>query len=72
MRSSGSVHGGADRAQPQHHRRANQLFKDYAGDHFITFYGEPFPPLIDLLRAHHMERQFKWFSFVGGVDSSTR
>ena len=45
------------------------LFKDYADNHFMTFYGQPIPQLIDLVKAHHMERQVKWFSFVKGLDS---
>jgi hypothetical protein len=47
-----------------------KLFKDYADNHFMTVYGEPTPQLIDLVKAHHLENQFKWFSFVKGLDSS--
>jgi hypothetical protein len=47
-----------------------KLFKDYADNHFMTVYGEPVPQLIDLVKAAHMEHQFKWFSFVKGLDSS--
>ena len=47
------------------------LFRDYADNHFMTFYGEPIPELVDLLKAHHMERHSKWFSFVRGLDSSS-
>jgi quinol monooxygenase YgiN len=46
------------------------LFKDYADNHFMTFYGQPIPELVDLLNTHHMERHSKWFSFVEGLDSS--
>jgi len=46
-----------------------KLFKDYADNHFMTVYGEPVPQLVDLVKAHHMEKQFKWFSFVRGLDS---
>ena len=45
-----------------------KLFKDYADNHFMTVYGEPIPQLVDLVKAHHMEKQFKWFSFVKGLD----
>jgi hypothetical protein len=48
-----------------------KLFKDYADNHFMTFYREPIPQLVDLVKAHHMERQIKWFSFVKGLDSSS-
>jgi quinol monooxygenase YgiN len=43
------------------------LFRDYADNHFMTFYGEPIPELVALLKAHHMEQHSKWFSFVGGI-----
>jgi quinol monooxygenase YgiN len=48
-----------------------KLFQDYADNHFMTAYGEPVPQLIDLIKAAHMEHQFKWFSFVKGLDSSS-
>jgi quinol monooxygenase YgiN len=47
------------------------LFRNYADDHFMTFYGQPIPELVELLKAHHMEGHSKWFSFVRGLDSST-
>jgi hypothetical protein len=37
----------------------------------MTIYGEPTPQLVELVKAAHMERQFKWFSFVRGLDSSS-
>src|SRR5262245_42937587 len=49
-----------------------KLFEDYADNHFMTVYGEPTPQLVDLVKAHHLEHQFKWFSFVRGLDSSSR
>jgi quinol monooxygenase YgiN len=49
-----------------------KLFQDYADNHFMTAYGQPVPQLIDLIKAAHMEHQFKWFSFVKGLDSSSR
>ena len=49
-----------------------KLFKDYADNHFMTVYGEPVPQLVDLVKAHYMEKQFKWFSFVKGLDSPRR
>ncbi len=47
-----------------------KLFADYADNHFMTVYGEPTPQLLDLVKAHHMEHQFKWFSFVKGLGPS--
>ena len=44
-----------------------KLFKDYADNHFMTVYGEPSQPLLDLLQAHV---GFKWFSFLLGLDRS--
>lgn len=49
-----------------------KLFQDYADGHFMTFYGQPTPQLVDLVNAHLMKHQFKWFSFVKGLDSSGR
>jgi len=43
-----------------------KLFKDYADNHFMTFYGEPSQPLLDLLKAHPVG--FKWFSFIRGLE----
>jgi hypothetical protein len=43
-----------------------RLFKDYADKHFMTFYGEPSQPLLDLLKAHAVG--FKWFSFAQGLE----
>ena len=45
-----------------------KLFKDYADDHFMTVYGEPSQPLLDLLRAHRVGH--KWFSFLEGLEPS--
>jgi hypothetical protein len=45
-----------------------KLFKDYADNHFMTVYGEPSQPLLDLLRAHAVG--FKWFTFVQGLEPS--
>jgi hypothetical protein len=44
-----------------------RLFESYADNHFMTVYGEPSPQLVGLVKAHHMEHQFKWFSFVKGL-----
>ena len=44
-----------------------RLFKDYADNHFMTFYGEPTPQLRELAKSAHMERHIKWFSFVKGL-----
>ena len=43
-----------------------RLFKDYADGHFMTVYGEPSQPLMDLLKKH--AAGFTWFSFVQGLD----
>jgi quinol monooxygenase YgiN len=45
----------------------HKLFEQYADNHFMTIYGEPSPELIDLVKANHMEKQIKWFSFVKGL-----
>ena len=45
-----------------------KLFKDYADNHFMTFYGEASQPLLDLLKAHAVG--FTWFTFVQGLESS--
>jgi len=45
-----------------------KLFRDYADNHFMTFYGESNPELLELVRTH-LQHQFKWFSFVKGLDS---
>jgi hypothetical protein len=46
-----------------------KLFKDYADNHFMTFYGEPNAQLLELAKAH-LHHQFTWFSFVNDLDSS--
>ena len=46
----------------------NKLFKDYADNHFMTLYGEPSQPLLDLFKVHGVG--FKWFYFVEGLNSS--
>ena len=43
-----------------------KLFKEYADNHFMTFYGELPQSLLDLLKAHAVP--FKAFSFVEGLD----
>ena len=43
-----------------------RLFKDYADNHFMTVYGEPSQPLLDLLKKH--AAGFKWFRFVKGLE----
>ena len=45
-----------------------KLFKDYADNHFMTVYGEPSQPLLDLLKAHSVG--FKWFFFLQGLEPS--
>jgi quinol monooxygenase YgiN len=45
-----------------------RLFNDYADNHFMTVYGEPSQPLLDLFKAHGVG--FKWFNFVQGLDPS--
>ena len=47
-----------------------KLFKDYADNHFMTVYGEPSQPLLDLLKAHRVG--FKWFTFLQGLEPSRR
>jgi quinol monooxygenase YgiN len=45
-----------------------KLFKEYADGHFMTFYGEPSPLLLDLLKTHSVG--YKWFSFLQGLEPS--
>src|SRR5205823_4743489 len=45
-----------------------KLFRDYADNHFMIFYGETSQPLLDLLKTHQVG--FKWFSFVKGLEQS--
>ena len=45
-----------------------KLFKDYADGHFMTVYGDPSKPLLDLLSVHKVG--FKWFSFMQGLEGS--
>ena len=45
-----------------------KLFQDYADGHFMTVYGEPSQPLLELLNAHHVG--FKWFTFFQGLEAS--
>lgn len=47
----------------------DKLFEQHADNHFMTIYGEPSQELIDLVKANHMEKQIKWFSFVKGLGS---
>ena len=48
-----------------------KLFQDYADNHFMTFYSEPVPQLVQLAKTTHMEKQIKWFSFVKGLDKES-
>lgn len=45
-----------------------KLFKEYADNHFMTVYGEPSQPLLDLLKAHSAGH--KWFTFLQGLEPS--
>lgn len=45
-----------------------KLFKDYADNHFMTFYGEPSRALLDLLKKHPVG--FTWFTFYQGLEAS--
>ena len=47
-----------------------KLFRDYADNHFMTFYGETSQPLLDLLKVHQVG--FKWFSFLKGLEPSAK
>ena len=44
------------------------LFRDYADGHFMTFYGEMSPQLLDLLKAHPVGHT--WFFFFKGLEAS--
>ena len=43
------------------------LFRDYADNHFMTFYGQPDAQLLELAKAH-LRHDFTWYSFVKGLD----
>lgn len=43
-----------------------KLFRDYADNHFMTVYGEPSQPLLELLKAHAVGH--KWFVFLEGLE----
>lgn len=43
-----------------------KLFEDYADNHFMTLYGKPSQPLLDLLKTHGVG--FTWFTFVRGLE----
>ena len=43
-----------------------ELFKEYADGHFMTVYGDPSQPLLDLLSHHKVG--FKWFTFMEGLE----
>jgi hypothetical protein len=45
-----------------------KLFKEYADNHFMVFYGEPSQSLLDLLKKHSVG--FKWFTFMHGLAPS--
>lgn len=45
-----------------------RLFKDYEDGHFMTFYGELSPQLLDLLKAHAVG--YTWFRFLQGLEST--
>ena len=45
-----------------------KLFEGYADNHFMTVYGEPSKPLLDLLKAHAAGQ--KWFVFLQGLAPS--
>jgi quinol monooxygenase YgiN len=45
-----------------------KLFKDYADNHFMTFYSEPSKSLLALLNTQHVG--FEWFFFLRGLESA--
>ena len=45
-----------------------KLFHDFADDHYMTFYGDVSPQLLDLLKAHGVG--YKWFVFHKGLATS--
>jgi quinol monooxygenase YgiN len=46
------------------------LFRDYADGHFMTVYGDPSKPQLDLLNAHGVGHT--WFTFLQGLEPSPR
>jgi quinol monooxygenase YgiN len=45
-----------------------KLIQNYADNHFMTFYSEPIPILVDLAKATHMEHHIQWLGFVKGLE----
>jgi hypothetical protein len=47
-----------------------ELFAEFAGDHFMTFYGEVSQELFDMAEAIQKERHVRitWFSFFQGLE----
>ncbi len=45
-----------------------KLFKEFSDGHFMTFFGDPSPLMLDLLKAHPVGH--KWFSFLQGLEPS--
>jgi quinol monooxygenase YgiN len=43
-----------------------KLFMDHADNHFMTFFGEPSQPLLELMKKHPVGHT--WFSFVQGLE----
>jgi quinol monooxygenase YgiN len=48
-----------------------ELFAEFAGDHYMTFYGEVSPELFDLVEAMRKSGHVRvtWFSFLQGLES---
>jgi quinol monooxygenase YgiN len=48
-----------------------ELFAEFAGDHFMTFYGDVSQELFDMVEAMQKEGHVRvtWFSFFQGLDS---
>ena len=48
-----------------------ELFAHFAGDHFMTFYGEVSPELVELVEAMRRDGHLRaaWFSFLDGLES---
>jgi quinol monooxygenase YgiN len=48
------------------------LFEQYADNHTMTVYGQASRQLLDLAKAHHMTGHIMWFSFLEGLEPTSR
>lgn len=62
----------ADALLDHHHHIAeakHELFRDFADDHRMTFYGEPSPTLAEAMEAMSGHVEFTQFAFFQGLEA---